>query len=218
MKNNNKYQRGKIYKLVDNTSDKVYIGSTCEPILARRLAIHVSQYRAYSSNGRKTNYVSSFEILKNMDYDIILIENFPCNSKDELLARERFYSDTLECVNKNRPGIFNELGQTEYFKNYYQNYHEQIKKKTAKYYKDHIDNIKKNANKKNICFICYCQYTTTNKSRHVKSQTHQNMISLNEILSKHETRMQIMEQIIFETDKFIEASEKFLSDLKMSTQ
>jgi hypothetical protein len=42
------YQLGKVYKIVDNTNGQCYVGSTCEPILARRLASH--------------------------DYDIILIE------------------------------------------------------------------------------------------------------------------------------------------------
>ena len=55
--------------------------------------------------------MSSYDILANADYNIILIELFPCNSKDELLARERHYKDTLICVDKNRPGIFSELGK-----------------------------------------------------------------------------------------------------------
>ena len=66
-------------------------------------------YKYYLNS--KTHYVSSFDILANADYDIILMELYPCNSKDELLARERHYKDTLICVDKNRPGIFSELGK-----------------------------------------------------------------------------------------------------------
>ena len=45
------------------------------------------------------------------DYDIILLEKYPCNSKDELHAREQL----LLCVNKNKnQGLINELGQKEY--------------------------------------------------------------------------------------------------------
>jgi len=100
----NNYNRGKIYKIVDNTTDNIYIGSTCEPTLARRLAGHVRNYKRYLNDKQK--YISSFDILANADYNIILIELYPCNSKDELLARERYFSDTLKCTNKNRPGIF----------------------------------------------------------------------------------------------------------------
>ena len=32
------YNKGKIYKIVDNTNNNIYIGSTCEPTLAHRLA------------------------------------------------------------------------------------------------------------------------------------------------------------------------------------
>jgi hypothetical protein len=39
----NKYSNGKIYKIVDNTSDKVYIGSTCKS-LKQRLTAHEEYY------------------------------------------------------------------------------------------------------------------------------------------------------------------------------
>ena len=41
------YQLGKIYKIECNVTGKVYIGSTCEPILARRLAGHIKSYKRY---------------------------------------------------------------------------------------------------------------------------------------------------------------------------
>jgi len=43
----------------------------------------------------------SFDIIKNNDYKIILLENYPCETKEELLAREQYYIDNLVCVNKN---------------------------------------------------------------------------------------------------------------------
>jgi len=87
------YQLGKIYKIVDNTNGNVYIGSTCEPTLARRLAGHIGNYKKYL-NG-KYHYVTSFKILENNNYDMVLIEKFPCDSKEELHARERFISNQL---------------------------------------------------------------------------------------------------------------------------
>jgi predicted GIY-YIG superfamily endonuclease len=41
----NKYQQGKIYKIVCNETGDIYIGSTIEPTLARRLAKHVAKYK-----------------------------------------------------------------------------------------------------------------------------------------------------------------------------
>lgn len=66
------YQLGKIYKIVDLDSNKCYVGSTCEPTLARRLANHVSDYKQHLKG--KGSYVSSFIILAMDDYDIVLLE------------------------------------------------------------------------------------------------------------------------------------------------
>jgi len=74
------YSRGKIIRFVDNLNGQCYVGSTCEPILARRLAGHVRKYKCYL-NGQQ-NYVTSFEILKNGNYEIILIENYGCSKRE----------------------------------------------------------------------------------------------------------------------------------------
>ena len=89
------YQLGKIYKIVDLDSNKCYVEKICEPTLARRLAKHVGDYKQYLKG--KGHNIASYRILEMEDYDIVLIEAYPCNSKDELHARERYY--TLKGVN-----------------------------------------------------------------------------------------------------------------------
>jgi hypothetical protein len=91
------YQLGKIYRIVCNTTGLTYVGSTCEPTLARRLQYHKAHYNTFLKGGRKN--ITSFDVLKNANYEIILIELCPCDSKDELYKRERFYIETMECVN-----------------------------------------------------------------------------------------------------------------------
>jgi hypothetical protein len=142
------YSQAKIYKIVDNTNNNVYIGSTCEPTLARRLAGHIVNYKQYLKG--KSNFVTSFDIFKNGDYDIILIENVKCDSKDQLTARERYYIESLECINKCIPG------------------------RTKKEYKqDNKEKIKDYNKTKHIC-ECGVEYSTKNKTRHMKSLTHYN--------------------------------------------
>jgi hypothetical protein len=87
------YQEGKIYKLVGN--GKVYIGSTVST-LCRRKQQHITDF--------KSNHpITSREVVSDSNHYIELIEYFPCNTKEELLKRERYYIDQIECVNKQKP-------------------------------------------------------------------------------------------------------------------
>jgi len=99
------YSRGKIYKITcKEEPDKMYIGSTCEPLLSRRLAKHRADYICYLSG--KHGYTTSYEIVKYWSAEITLIELFPCSSKDELLQRERHWIEQdKESINKARPII-----------------------------------------------------------------------------------------------------------------
>ena len=54
------YKNGKIYRIIDNTSEMVYIGSTCQT-LTQRLAGHVRDFNRFKSG--KTHYVSAFKII-----------------------------------------------------------------------------------------------------------------------------------------------------------
>jgi len=85
------FQSGKIYKLVSSSTDKIYIGSTIRT-LDSRLYEHKT----------KTNQSSSR--LFGNDMDIVLIENYPCNSRYELEVRERYWIENTEnVVNKTIP-------------------------------------------------------------------------------------------------------------------
>lgn len=83
------YSKGKIYKLVSKNTDMIYAGSTCQTLL-KRFYTH--------------KYNNPFMIYG--DVEIVLIEEFPCNSNEELLQRERYYYELYKhiCVNKNYPG------------------------------------------------------------------------------------------------------------------
>jgi hypothetical protein len=137
------YQNAKIYKITDNTNATIYIGSTCKK-LCQRIAQHRAHYKAYLNNNY--NYVTSFEILKNCDYDIILLEQCQgIENIEQLRARERYYIDTLNCVNKNIPG----QTRIEYYEKnkdkiseYQQEYRESNKDKIKEYYEKNKDKIK----------------------------------------------------------------------------
>jgi hypothetical protein len=151
------YENGKIYKIVCNITGLCYIGSTCEPTLARRLAEHVGDYKGYK-NGKRS-YISSFKVLENNDYYIILLENVTnCVSKDQLHARERFYIENNKCVNKYVVG----RTRKEYKKEYYEENKEIILEK---------------GKEKHNC-PCGGHYTTCVRARHTKTAKHKEYVRL----------------------------------------
>lgn len=92
-----KYQRGKVYAIICRKTGRRYIGSSCEPTLAKRLAKHVNDFKQWKEG---KGYFTSFDIIKDGDYYIVLLELYPCNSKDELRMCEQKHIDSCECVNK----------------------------------------------------------------------------------------------------------------------
>jgi len=140
----NKYQRGKIYRIVCNTTGLQYYGSTIENKLCTRLAHHKAEYKR-NVNKKTNHYVSSFKILENNNYEMILVENFVCNSKDELHQRERFYIENNECVNRCIP-LRTKEEIPELVKIYYENHKENILDYHKKYYVDNKDILKEKRN------------------------------------------------------------------------
>ena len=132
------YQKSIIYKIVCNVTGKCYIGSTTQG-LAKRISSHRCKYKNYLN--KATDYISSFDIFENEDYDYCLIEKYPCDEKTEVHARERFYIEGMECVNKVIPGrCHQEYYEThkdaikQYMNNYRETNKEKLKQNMFKYH------------------------------------------------------------------------------------
>ncbi len=97
------YSRGKIYKIesINGEDGDIYIGSTTEKLLSERMSKHRSDYKRWKNENVKCKYTSFilFDKYGVENCNIILLELVNCNSKDELLARERHFIKTLKCVN-----------------------------------------------------------------------------------------------------------------------
>ena len=96
------YSLGKIYKLVSNYTDDIYIGSTCQRLLSSRPTEH-NKLQTRLIKGTIKHNLSSIDITQYGDCKIILIEHYPCESKYELEARERHHIENTKCVNKKIP-------------------------------------------------------------------------------------------------------------------
>jgi len=137
-----KYQRGKIYAIICRKTDRRYIGSTCEPTLAKRLAQHVKDCKQWKEG---KSYTTSFDIIKDGDYHIVLLESYPCNSRDELrMCEQKHILNEGQCVNKCKAFITEEE-RIEYKKEYaqinYEKNKEELIEKAKENYKKNKDII-----------------------------------------------------------------------------
>ena len=81
----NKFQEAKIYAIKSPSCEKIYIGSTTQP-LTIRFSEHKSHYKRYLAG--KRNYTSSYVLIELDDAHIELLQTCCCNSRQELLAEE----------------------------------------------------------------------------------------------------------------------------------
>ena len=156
------YQQAKLYVIRSPSMNEVYIGTTCEPTLARRMAGHRTNSRRWKKG--KTTYTSSCKLLALGDAYIELIEAYPCNSKDELHRREGELIRTMpDCVN-NRIA-----GRSKY--EYRHDNAKQIAIKYKQYYQANAEKIKAHRSKKYEC-DCGGRYNHNDKSKHLRTIKH----------------------------------------------
>ena len=133
----------KIYKVFSTLNNSVvYIGSTTKKYLSSRMAEHRSRYKLWKE--KKVGKSMIYDIFDEYGVDsciIELLENIN-DYKNNLLYRERYYIETLNTVNKNRPIItINE--RKEAVKTNYLIYKEKNEEKIKIYQKNYREIIKK---------------------------------------------------------------------------
>ena len=162
------YQNGKIYliePICDHEEGEIYIGSTTKQYLSQRMDKHRASYRQWKNN--KSHFVTSFSLFDKYRLEncqIVLLENCPVDSKDELFLRERHYIKTMKCLNKLSP------------------VHTKEDKKISdkKYRESHLEKLHELKNKKTEC-PCGGSYTHSHKAIHFRTKKHQNYIANNPI-------------------------------------
>ena len=175
-----KYLNGKIYKLIDNTNGDIYFGSTCKS-LKERLGNHKKHYNKYiKTNVKRT---ASYDIIKNNDYKIELLENFPCKLKQELLIKEREYIENTKCINILRPIItYQEMLDNDkqwkknnrdkvkiHGQNKYKKHRDKILESRKIYYEANKDKIKERNSEKIQCDNCFSTTRRGDLAQHKRS-------------------------------------------------
>eukprot|EP00732_Lithocolla_globosa_P001596 Lithocolla_globosa_v1_NODE_817_length_3237_cov_73.340981.p1 type:complete len:998 gc:universal NODE_817_length_3237_cov_73.340981:3077-84(-) len=167
------YQKAKIYKIESYSNPElVYYGSTCRT-LAHRMGDHRCDFVH-----KKTKSSSSTEVFECGDAHIVLVENYPCNSKEELNAREAWYIKNNECVNKVVPGRTVQeyrIEEREKIANAQRKYHLENKEKLNGYSKQYrLSNKDTLKEKKKARVTCGCGSETAKNdlAKHKRSQKH----------------------------------------------
>jgi hypothetical protein len=109
------YQDGKIYSIRSPNIDKYYIGSTTQQ-LCRRMKDH------------RNDTCTSKIIIEAGDSYIELIENYPCNNREELAKREG------ELIRLHKDNLVNRCIASRTNKEYYEEYKQEIKIKQKQWY------------------------------------------------------------------------------------
>jgi len=127
------YTTGKIYCIRCYDNSDVYYGSTTEA-LCERMAKHRNGYKRYLQ-GNYGNTTSNVILQYGSAY-IELCENYACNSKEELNAREGDWIRNNPCVNKRIEGrttkeYYEEKKNDPVFKQARQDYRDTHKSETA---------------------------------------------------------------------------------------
>jgi len=106
------YSQSKIYKLESLSTGLVYVGSTTQT-LSQRLGGHKKSLNQYKKGNLK-KYISSIDVLEHQDCKILLLEDYPCQRKEQLLAREAEWIKKMNCVNRQMPGATLAVGLKQY--------------------------------------------------------------------------------------------------------
>ena len=130
-KKKNTYLKGKIYKIINEIDDEIYVGSTCNP-LSKRMYDHKGNIN------RKKETIKLYKHMDKLDFDnfeIILVENYPCKSKDELNAREEYWRKQLKATLNMKMAFMTEEERKESKKR------DKYIIKAKNYYEEHRDDI-----------------------------------------------------------------------------
>ena len=212
----NNYNNGKIYFLMNNINHEIfYIGSTTQNLRAR--LTHHKNHAFYFNSGcydcYKCNYIRLMNINDSSGYNNIsihAIEEYPCNSKDELFIRERYWMELFNPSCNTFKPMNTKEEKREYMKEYHKNYENDnrdiIREYKKQYYEENKNIIlehrhqyyEKNKNiilelnkkyyEKNIekykqKILCDCgeYYTIKCKLRHQRTQLHRDIMRMNEL-------------------------------------
>jgi hypothetical protein len=178
-----KYQRGKIYKILNNINEDVYVGSTCE-----KLSLRMAHHRYVCKYNKHPNMM----LMKTMNelgldnFYIELIEDYPCSNKEQLQAKEGEWIRKISTLNRRVAG----RKQSQYYqdnkekvKTYVEQNIDKVREYKRKWYLNNPEKVQEYRLQCLRYITCDCgsKIKLCCKSMHSRTKKHQNYLnSLND--------------------------------------
>jgi len=183
------YKNGKVYKIIHNQSDIVYIGSTFNR-LNDRFYCHKQDH----GMGKTLSICKYFTEYGIENFKIILIKEYKVIDKKHLLMYEQLWMNKIKNINLNKSfqPLFKERNKKYYKernKEYYKEHREKnkdiIKEYNKEYYEINKEQRKEKLKEKTICKVCNLEIRKDSLLRHEKTKKHQKHLAnnLSEILN-----------------------------------
>lgn len=173
------YSKAKIYQIVNDIDNEIYVGSTTQA-LCKRMAKHRGEINTKAKSHRKL-----YQHMKNkgvQHFRIELIKEFPCDNKEQMTAEEGKYIRELKpTLNKKIEGRTTKewIQDNKEHLNEYRKLNEEKIKAYSKHYRMENKAILKEKQQQPYNCVCGSDITLNNKTRHLKSKKHQQFINEN---------------------------------------
>jgi len=132
------YSKGKIYKIISNSTKFFYIGSTTQT-----LSLRLSKHKNNSKKNPNTKVYQAFNDIGWDDLRIVKIADYPeCESKEDLTQKEQEHIEELNnewCLNSFK--AWTGLCKKDYLASYYQENREKILNKVKQYREDNREEL-----------------------------------------------------------------------------
>jgi hypothetical protein len=179
---------GVIYKIVCNITNETYYGSTTN--YNHRMSAHLTR----TDKQKQKAKCKSWDIINRGNFTFSIVEELICETKTDLLKRERYYIENNECVNIKIPYKTKEEineGKKKYRLEhkeellkihaiYRENNRERLREMETKRYHNKKEEINKKK-RESVPILCECgfYYKHSDKARHFKSLRHKKILEEN---------------------------------------
>ena len=133
------YGNGKVYQILNNVDDDVYVGSTCQP-LSKRMAYH--RVNMGAPKKKNTRLYAKMRELGAESFYIELVEDCPCENKEQLRRKEGEFIRERGTLN------MCQAGRTR--REHYQDNIEHFRQKDKEWREKHQEQLKERAQRPEV--------------------------------------------------------------------